>query len=597
MSDEIQLIKDKIDVAELVGEYIQLKPAGINKKGLCPFHHEKTPSFMVNAERQFWHCFGCGKGGDIFSFIQEMEGLEFKEALKYLADRAGVVLASYRSEVDSSQRNRIKDINKEAARFFHNFLVKMAAAKPALDYLAKRGLKMETIEQWQIGYVPDQWDLLTQYLLKKGFSIDDLAASGLTIKREGANIQTGRGFWDRFRGRIMFPISNVHDEAVGFTGRILVEKENSGGKYVNTPQTLVYDKSRVIFGLNKAKQEIKSKDLIVMVEGQMDVIACSQAGMKNVVASSGTALTAEQVRLLKRYSSNLNMAFDADEAGQNAAKRGIDTALAEGINVKVIHIPDGKGKDPDECLQKNPDIWFKAVENAQSVMEWYLEKVLHGRDINNPRHKQEAVNQYLAEIALIPYAVERDFWLKKLAEKINVETSVLREDLIRIKNKESRNKSVNENDPQATSYKLQAISERGRFELLIEKLLSLLLKFPQLTAGISADLEKVFAGTMYAALYAGIKNGYNINDLRKEAQGDKIKDNLIDVLLLQGDWEFLAADEATAKKEMENIIKILKEEWIKKRRRELQIEIEKAEKNKNNENMQKLIEEFNSLNN
>ena len=219
MGDEVQQIKDKIDVTELVGEYVQLKQAGINKKGCCPFHNEKTPSFMVNSERGSWHCFGCGKGGDIFTFIEEIEGMEFREALKYLAERAGVQLTSYRSEVNSSQKNRLKEINTEAARFFHNFLLKIPASKPALEYLKDRGLTDETIEEWRIGFVPEQWDLLTQYLLKKGHSIDDLVASGLTIKREGVNASSGKGFYDRFRGRIMFPIWDVHGDAVGFTGR------------------------------------------------------------------------------------------------------------------------------------------------------------------------------------------------------------------------------------------------------------------------------------------------------------------------------------------------------------------------------------------
>src|SRR3989339_1687286 len=425
MSDEVQQIKDKIDVADLIAEYVQLKPAGVNKKGLCPFHHEKTPSFMVNSERQNWHCFGCAKGGDIFSFVQEMEGLEFKEALKYLADKAGVQLSNYRSEVDSSQKNRIKEINREAARFFNNFLLKMPTSQPALDYLLKRGLKNETIVEWQVGYVPEQWDLLTNYLLKKGYGIEDLVASGLTIKRDGADAQTGRGFYDRFRGRIMFPLSDAHGNVVGFTGRILVEKENSGGKYVNTPQTPVYDKSRVIYGLDKAKSEIKAKDLTVMVEGQMDVIACHQAGMKNVVASSGTALTEEQVHLLKRYSNNLNMAFDMDEAGQNAARRGITVALKDGFGVKVIRLPKDAGKDPDECLKKHPQIWFDAVEKAQEVMEWYFEKSFTNRDLNNHKNKQVIANELLSEIALIQYAVERDHWLKELGSQLAVEVSVL----------------------------------------------------------------------------------------------------------------------------------------------------------------------------
>lgn len=594
MSDEIQQIKDKIDVAELVGEYVQLKPAGVNKKGLCPFHQEKTPSFMVNSERRSWHCFGCSRGGDIFTFIEEMEGLEFKEALKYLSDRAGVQLMSgYRSEAASSQKNRIKEINQEAARFFHNFLLKMDAAKDAREYLRGRGLRDEIMEEWQLGFIPEQWDLLTQYLLKKGFGIDDLAASGLTIQRDkGPEMNSGyasRRFWDRFRGRIMFPIWNVHDEAVGFTGRILVEKENSGGqsdsnqfapgKYLNTPQTPVYDKSRVIYGLNKAKQAIRAKDLIVMVEGQMDAIAVSQTGMKNVVASSGTALTEEQVKLLKRYAQNLNMSFDMDEAGQNAAKRGIEVALRAGLNVKVIRLPENAGKDPDECIKKNARVWETAVSQAQDVMQWYFEKIMAGKNLADHKQKQQVVNALLPEIALIPYAVERDHWLKVLGDKLGVETSVLREDLNQIKKVGIRNKELGIKEEK------QAVIQKGRFELLTERLLSLLLKFP----GLAVDsVEKLFAGTDYAGLYNKIKNGYNKDELVKPGE----KQDLADVLLLQGDWEFPNISEAEAKKELENIVGLLRGAWVKKRRHELQIEIEKAEKAGDTLKVKLLLGEF-----
>ena len=439
MSDTRE-IKDKIDVVDLINEYVQLKPAGINHKGLCPFHQEKSPSFMVNRERQSWHCFGCSKGGDIFTFIEEIEGMEFKEALKYLADRAGVQLTrNFSTDTSGSEKSKIKEINSEAARFFHNFLLKMPASKPALDYLKNRGLGLETIENWQIGFVPEQWDLLTKYLLKKGFSIDHLIASGLTIKRDGTDVKSGRGFYDRFRGRIMFPIWDVHGNVIGFTGRILVETERSGGKYVNTPQTIVYDKSRVVYGLNKSKKEIRNQDLIVMVEGQTDVITSHQAGMKNVVASSGTALTEHQIKLLKRYSNNINMAFDADEAGVKAAKRGIDLALQAGMNVRVIQIPEGAGKDPDEVLKNNKQVWFDAVKNAKAVMDWYFNRAFANKDLGDPRQKQEISSTLLSEIKNIPYAVERDHWLQLLAQKLSVDVAVLREDL---KNAEIRKEDL-----------------------------------------------------------------------------------------------------------------------------------------------------------
>lgn len=606
---EVEEIKNKIDVADLIAEYIQLKPAGINKKGLCPFHHEKSPSFMVNSERQGWHCFGCGKGGDIFTFIQEMEGMEFKEALKHLANRAGVQLTSYRSDVDSSQKNRLKDINIEAARFFHNFLLKMPAAKSAMDYLINRGLKNETIEEWQIGFIPEQWDLLTQYLLKKGFSIDDLVASGLTIKRDGADATSGRGFYDRFRGRVMFPIWNVHGEVVGFTGRILVEKENSGGKpgsneftpgkYVNTPQTLVYDKSRVIFGLNKAKQEIKTKDLIVMVEGQMDVIACHQAGMKNVVASSGTALTEEQVKLLKRYSLNLNMAFDADEAGQNAAKRGVDIAVKEGMNVKVVSIPEGAGKDADECIKKNPSVWFYAVEKAQGIMDWFFEKILSGKDLTNPRQKQLSADQLLPEIALIPYAVERDHWLRQLGEKLNVEVGVLREDMERLKKKIKTPNS--EPRTPASVGKVNILTEDDRFTKLVEMLMVMILRYNDLILELSGEsMNQLLSTGKFGALYIALKTEYADTskiDLEKlrglvETAGNE---NLIDILLMKGELDFSGIQIAEAQKELRKLLALIIDEWKKKRRKEIQMLIEKAEKNGEVEKLKGLIMEFNKI--
>ncbi len=589
MSDEIQQIKDKIDVADLIGEYIQLKPAGTNKKGLCPFHHEKSPSFMVNSERQSWHCFGCAKGGDIFSFIQEMEGMEFVEALRYLANRAGIQLSNRRSDIDNNQKNRIKEINKEAARFFYNFLIKMPASKEAFDYLQNRGLKPDTIDEWQIGFIPEQWDLLTQYLLKKGFGVDDLVASGLTIRKEGADSQSVRGFYDRFRGRIMFPIRDTHGDVAGFTGRILVEKENSGGKYVNTPQTIVYDKSRIIFGLDKAKQEIKTKDLVVIVEGQMDVIACHQAGMKNVVASSGTALTEEQIKLLQRYTKNINMAFDADEAGQNAAKRGIDLAIEAGMRVRVIRIPEGKGKDPDECLKNNSDVWFEAVKNAQDVMDWYFDKVLFKKDINDYQQKQQVVDELLLEIARIPYAVEKDHWLRKLSERVNVEVAVLREDLKRVDIKKDVHKMKVE------SPVVKEPIEKDVLHLRIERMLAAIFKYSTLINIIlEANLDRIINESNFASIYEMIKKGYNIDEIKNQAKPeDKEK---VDLLLMQAEWEFSNIPEQEALRDLDSIISLIKKEWKKKKSEELKLKIEQASRNNDRSTEEALITEWTTLN-
>ncbi len=506
---DTQTIKDRVDLIQLISEYVQLKKAGVNWKGCCPFHQEKTPSFMVQPEKQFWHCFGCGKGGDAFSFIQEIEGLEFVEALKLLADRAGVKLDTFKSDIDKSQKNRILEINQRAANFFHRFLLEIPAARKALDYLRDRGMKIETIMEWQVGYIPDQWDLLIKYLFKKGCGIEDVVAAGLVVKKEQADPNTGRGYYDRFRGRIMFPIWNVHSDIIGFTGRVLVETEQSGGKYVNTPQTLVFDKSRLIFGLNKAKNEIRVKDQAIIVEGQMDVIACHQAGMKNVVAASGTALTLEHVKLIKRYTNNISIAFDADAAGLKAAKRGIDIAVQEGMNTKVIQLSAGAGKDADECIKKSVQTWFKAVEQAVDIMNWYFSvNIGQGLDLNDPKEKQRVAENILVEIAKIPYAIERDHWIQKLSNQLKVEVDALKTEMVRLHKQNQLSPPAVIKKPIVEQTTVNVPADRHGLDL--ENLFCLLIKQPDLYLKHKDEIkDDFFAFNWLSVVYGMFKMQYN----------------------------------------------------------------------------------------
>ncbi len=592
---DTQLIKEKLDIVQTIQEYVPLKKAGIYYKAPCPFHREKTPSFMVNAEKQIWKCFGCGKGGDIFSFVQEMEGMDFVEALKLLADRAGVKIDTYRSEIDKSQKNRILEINQKAAYFFHHVLLEMDGAKGAREYLENRGLKKETIEKWQVGFIPDQWDLLTKYFLKKGIGVDDLIAAGLVIKKE--NPRAGQGFYDRFRGRIMFPIWDVHGNVVGFTGRVLVETENSGGKYVNTPQTVAYDKSRVLYGLDKAKTEIKVQDQVVLVEGQMDVVACHQAGMKNVVASSGTALTLDQIKLLKRYSNNIAMAFDGDSAGIAAAKRGIDIALSEGLNVKAIRIPEGKGKDADECLKNNPAVWFEAVKNASDVIEWFFLMALSGKNVSAPKDKQKIADELLPVIGLIPYAVERDYWLQKLAGQLSTDTAVLREDLRRFGNNK---KSVHPEKDVSSDKKEPATS---RLEMLLQRLLMVLILNPEYIAKSWENIkDNCWEETEYGHLYELIKNRYNSskdNTARDwqiffEASIDK---DAIENLKMLSQIEFADMEPSAISNELSDLVNQTKDQWTKKRRKEIEqtLAIASSQNPPNKELIEKLLLEFQNI--
>ena len=591
---DTQQIKDKIDVVDLVGEYVQLKPAGINYKGLCPFHREKSPSFMVNRERQRWHCFGCNKGGDIFTFLQELEGMEFIEVLKHLADRAGVKLENTRgSEIAGNQKNRLKEISEQAARFYHEFLLRMPAAEPAREYLQKRGLTDETIKHWRIGFVPDQWELLTQYLLKKGYGVEDLIAAGLTIKKEGA--MNGRGFYDRFRGRIMFPIFDMYGAVVGFTGRVLVETEKSGGKYVNTPETPIYNKSSIVFALNFAKNIIKEKDLIVLVEGQMDVIACHQAGMENVVATSGTAMTEIQVRLLKRYTDNMALAFDADSAGQNAAKRGIDIALAEGMNVKVIRIPEGKGKDPDECLKQNKEVWFESVANARDIMVWYIERAFSLHDPKSPQGKQKIAAEVLAEIARIPGAVTQDHWLNDLASKLQLDTAVLREELRRMAERQKPTSQYASQAPKKEEKKPITAAPKTRIEILFGRALGLLFSHQDKTALFFQKFNEAWLQeTCYFPLYEKLKVGYTQGSIDFTVvnleHGEEIA-----ILLMQTELDGNPSENFDISREFEVLSQDIKSEWIKQRRRDVTRALELAEKEGRTQDAQTLLQEFQSI--
>lgn len=596
--NDTQLIKDKLDIKQLIEEYLTVKKAGAYWKANCPFHHEKTPSFMISPEKQIWHCFGCGKGGDIFSFLQEIEGVSFPEALKILADKAGVKLTqSFVAEINKDKKNRLFEINSKAANFFHRFLLEMAPAKPAREYLEKRGVSKEMIESWQIGFIPEQWDLLTQYLLKRGFNVDDLVAAGLSLKKEN-----NRGYFDRFRGRIMFPISDVHGNVVGFTGRVLVETENSGGKYVNTPQTEVYDKSRVLYGLHKAKSEIKSKDLAVLVEGQMDVVACHQAGMKNVIAASGTALTEEQIILIKRFTRNLAMAFDADAAGENAAKRGIDAAIAQGMNVKIIQIPKGAGKDADECLKKNPEIWFAAVDKAKLIMEWFFDRVLEKYSLQNSEEKKKAAGDLLEQINKIPERIEQDYWLQKMADRFSVQTELLRQTMKNLEKMKNPKQKINDKIGASSGEKNISELFDNRSRSLEEQLLAILTIKPGFFVEIKDKMRTdFFVFPEFKQLYEIILNGYNNKaEINKEAvkliAAQNNLQELVELLSMKGENDFGEKDDKELKEEFLKTFDEIFKEWVKNERKKIKLLLSEAQEKNDAEAVEKYFKEFSELN-
>jgi len=356
--DDRDLIKQKINIVDLIQEYLPLKKAGINFKALCPFHSEKTPSFIVSPERQIFKCFGCQKSGDIFTFLMEKEGMEFKESLEVLAKRAGVTLKRKVEQKDA--KDRLFEVNLKAQEFFHYILTKHQLGKKALEYLKIRGLSDESIETFGLGYAPNSWESLTKFLIKRGFVVQEIISAGLAVASKSA-------CYDRFRGRVTFPLVDGKDKLRGFSGRVLYPQEP---KYINTPQTAIFDKGSLLFGLNFARGEIRSKGEAILVEGEMDVILSHQAGVKNVVASKGTALTEGQIDLIKKYCQNLFLSFDMDLAGDSASRRGIEMIDRAGFNIKVIRVE--KGKDAAEVIKADVALWQKAIETAfgRFVMNW-----------------------------------------------------------------------------------------------------------------------------------------------------------------------------------------------------------------------------------
>ncbi|MDD5342569.1 MAG: DNA primase [Patescibacteria group bacterium] len=424
MDNVVEEIKTRLDIAEIVQEYVRLTRAGTNFKGLCPFHTEKTPSFMVSSDKQIYHCFGCGEGGDVFSFVMKMEGIEFPEALRILAERAGVKIPP-RNPKMASQKTKFLDINRVAAAFFNKVLLESSKAQVARDYLKRRQVSDETLDRFQLGYSVEDWDALNNFLMKRGYSVAEIFAAGLTIKKD-----RGDGYFDRFRGRLMFPLADAHGQIVGFSGRIL-KAEEKAAKYVNSPQTLIYNKSAVLYALHLAKKVIQKEKLAVVVEGQMDVLASHQAGVENVVASGGTALTQEQVRLIKRYCQVAAFAFDMDVAGAEAARRGLEIAWQNELETRVVQLPFGK--DPDECIKKDPAAWPKAIAEARPFMDYYFDKIFKDHDPANVQGKKTAANLFLPLVRRLPNPIEQTHYLQKLAAKINVEERYLRDLMAAVK--------------------------------------------------------------------------------------------------------------------------------------------------------------------
>ncbi len=509
ISEEIiNEIKYKNPVEEVIGSYVTLKRAGRNLNGLCPFHNEKTPSFTVYPDTQSFYCFGCGAGGDVFTFTRKVENLDYLEAVKRLAERSGVSIPE--GDYDDSYiklKARIFDINRETARFFNKQLY-TPEGKWALDYLTSRGLTVSTINHFGLGAAPNEWDALLKHLKALGFTLSEMEQANVITKNSRG------GYYDRFRNRTMFPIIDINGKVLGFSGR-RHPNEDKGGKYINTSDTPVYKKSKTLFGFNFAKNHCNERLLIV--EGNMDVVSLHQAGFEYTIGTLGTAFTTEQARLLARYTKEIILSFDSDAAGQKAAARAMEVLGDSGLKVRVLSIPDGK--DPDEFIKKNGSERFKAVlDGAVSEIEYRLYKSADGLDLDTNNGMAEYLNRVANELADVNDPIAVDLYTGRLASKYGVSKQVLMNKISELKRKTykaARKKEIN--DIIRPKFRNDEINpEKVKFMRGVkaeEEILAVLMAHPDLFRELRTLSEEDFISPLNIRVWKAISECYK--DTRK----------------------------------------------------------------------------------
>jgi DNA primase len=611
MVSSTEEIKSRINIIDFIGEYVRLDKAGVNWKARCPFHNEKTPSFVVSEEKQIWHCFGCQKGGDIFGFLMEIEGIEFKEALRKLAEKAGVKMPEYRKEF-SEKKSKTLEILELAAKFYEKQLWDGAGKGKILKYLNERGLKSEIIKEFRLGYAPNGWRNLLGFLAERGYKIEEIAKTGLLVENSNSKIQISNQaqnlndknlkedirYYDRFRNRIIFPIADTNSKIVGFSARVAPGEDESQAKYVNTPETEVYHKSKILYGIDKAKREIKNKNFVLLVEGNMDVVAASQAGIKNVVAVSGTALTSDQLDILKRYTENIKMFFDMDSAGVEATRRSAETCFQKDINVFIVK--SSLGKDAAEIANDNPKALLEAADKAVPAAEYFFEEILAKNDKTKAEGKKIIAKEILNLIRNFENEIERSHWIKKLARVLEVEEKMLLGVLRKVELKRT-GKNFQEKEAEKGE-----ISFKNRAEIMREKIIGLMLsqesiwrkmaEFSDKEADCFLREDNLFSELLekgpetefkYENFIAGLEN----EDIRKKA----LK------IYFETKYQFGSQEEVqeksleNANELLEQYLAYLKKEICKEKLKNIAQDLRKAETNGDKEAVKFLMAEFSKI--
>ncbi|MFH0792083.1 MAG: DNA primase [bacterium] len=586
LSSPIEEIKSRLDVVEVVGSYLKLQKTGVNHRALCPFHSEKTPSFFVSSARQSWRCFGCGKGGDVISFVQEIEGVEFGDALRMLAQKAGVELKRQSLEL-LTERRKAYEILELATRFFEKQMVATKSGLAVKGYLVKRGVSEESIKKWRLGYGPNKWQGLSDFMVSKGYQRAELESAGLVVKSD-----KGDRYYDRFRGRIIFPVFDFNSQVIGFGGRVFEtetlkrKKEDAknnnpegewemGAKYINTPATILYDKSRVLYGLDKARLAIRHNDNCIIVEGYVDAIMVSQAGNENVVAVSGTALTGLQLKMLKRYSDNLLISFDMDLAGNTATRRGIDLAQKAEFNIRVVTMPEDM--DPADVASRDAKEWNRLVGEAESIMDFYFDTAFARYDKLTIDGKKKIAKNLLPSIKAVSNKIEQTHWLERLSKDLKVREDDLLSEMAKIKPE----------GLEAEEVPILILPTPTRRKAIEERLLVLVVKSPK-DAVITEEYEEYFSDEG-RQIISYLKENH-LADVVANKLPEEINDFINKIYILAETEEINAEDLV---KEMKICAIELKTLAIKSRMEESAALIKTAETEGDQDKISALLKEFN----
>ncbi|HET8992099.1 MAG TPA: DNA primase [Candidatus Saccharimonadales bacterium] len=531
--DAVDEVKSRLSIEDIIGEYVTLKRAGRSYKGLSPFTNERTPSFVVSPEKQIWKDFSSGKGGSMFDFVMEVEGLDFKGALELLAGKAGVDLEDYRSNKSKGpDKDKLYAALEASTRFYQ---VQFSKNKLALEYiLNQRKFTKDTALSWRLGYSPNNGSALITYLKKQGFSEQDMKLAGLTSTAYRGGIQ------DMFRGRLMIPLQDSYGKVIGFTARLL-EQNDKAPKYINTPSTALYDKSRHVYGLDKAKESIRKGNYAVLVEGNMDVIASHQAGVKVAIATAGTALTEMQLKILGRLTKDVRLSFDSDRAGIAATERAIPLASKAKVSLSIISVPSGK--DPDELIRQDPKLWQQAISSNVYALDWLIERHQSLLDLSSGKGKKDFSDVILPTIARLSDPVEQDHYLGRIAELINVDKQALRKKMAGEDNESKPKKSIKVNSQTIDPVSVEHVKVQDKFlSLLISRktlrefldhtinssmlptkngkdLFDYLRKTPDYEFKDGSELQKLEDyGKIETLLYEELYQGLDLNDLHEEAE-------------------------------------------------------------------------------